>query len=120
MNADMIDLYRCIQHRRGAWKVGDQYYDILNREYGTLCAFCDTNKDGEFYGLTNCLWLPPVWSDDGRCLWAWVDWKKHTLFIHSDGLVTVDVHSDSAMSVCHKVPLPEALLRAIKKQEEQG
>jgi len=30
----------------------------------------------------------------------------------------VDVHSDSAMSVCHKVPLPEALLRAIVAKGE--
>jgi len=127
MNADLIDLYRCIQHRRGEWKVGDR---VIHDLYGPgivvgvddslrlNVTFTDCKIEPLQGHEANLLWLPPVWSDDGRCLigmlggngeLAWVENGEYAVFVYDED--TCDQKS------FYGATPDEALLRAIREQE---
>jgi hypothetical protein len=136
MNADLIDLYRCIQHRRGEWRVGDR---VIHDLYGPgIVAGADdslrlnvTFTDCKIEPLqgheAELLWLPHVWSDDGRCLIGMIerDFSVTRIWYDSDDLTTDDgwiygVDFIDGEFIGYYNSLPEALLRAIKEQEGKG
>jgi len=152
MNDTMIDLYRAVQNhpRRMVvigspdepwhYTTGDRVYrtDIgkedLIVDLGSNCAkpvpqyhFLFQSSDDyhwhSYYTLETLLWLPPVWSEDGRCLWAILRdvLDGRPIDVEQDGdWFIVRYHDDEAdrwWGIGEGVTLPEALLRAIGEQE---
>ena len=129
MTPEEIDLYRKIQHRKGEWRFGDIGLDIeLGRFVVTWSVTGYTGMevhwegDGQPGALQkddpDLLWLPPVWSNDGRCLigmlggngeLAWVENGEYAVFVYDED--TCDQKS------FYGATPDEALLRAIREQE---
>jgi len=116
-----IDLYRSVQHRRGElWAEYDKIFCEECGSYDTAISHMNnTNCKGPF------IWIAPVWDEDcpERCLWAMVDWERYDLCLNTNtGLVRIWAWIDGKGGVdtiiAEGVTLPEALLRAIKEQEE--
>jgi len=138
MKPDMIDRYRKIQHRKGEWRFGDIGLDIeLGRFVVTWSVTGYTGMevhwegDGQPGALQkddpDLLWLPPVWSEDGRCLCDMIerDFSVTRIWYDSDDLTTDDgwiygVDFIDGEFIGYYNSLPEALLRAIKEQEGKG
>jgi len=119
MKPDMIDRYRAVQKYRGTWKIGDRLwcYDCKTEHIvNNMIRFCPAKIDEDT--TYRYLWLPPVWSEDERCLWAMVDWERW----HLSTLVKphrVAMFPPSGRPIFTN-SLPEALLRAIKEQEAEN
>ncbi len=116
MKEELIDLYRNVQGRRGEWKVGDQYICLSDGHVGRVqnyaqCVWMEHSADRYLY-------LPPVYSDDGRCLWDWADWERWEISVNTHGCPMM--YAPGEGECIHADTLPEALLRAIAEQEGEG
>lgn len=131
MKPETIESYQAVQNRRGEWRNFDRCFHLLERDFGIVLAveerptisiyletmdtyaYCDENDP-------NLLWLPPPVprrpGDDGRNLWAWVNWDKYELAVGTGGKVSVVPRHREYLPfrVC---TLPEALLRAVGEKE---
>lgn len=136
MNAEMIDLYRGIQDRRGEWKQDDQVYHITRERFGRVTAICRNGIIEVYYPPTdsrtsfvefaasadpNLLWLPPPTprhedDTDGRNMWAWVNWDKYDLYVGTGGMVSVLPRGRQNVPFGVHT-LSEALLRAVVGKE---
>lgn len=128
MNDTMIDLYRAVQGRKGEWRRGDRcWHDIYGPgfvtkvfKYSLWVFFEKDSNPTELVGHEKrLLWLPPVWSEDGRCLFSMIEGDFTVERVQRDGeyFYCVDVIG-SDFGGYYKT-LPEALLRAIAEQEER-
>lgn len=126
MNDTLIDLYRGVQKYRGEWQQLDPV--LYHGELGIIVAIYDDvvdvmHKDGMMscvsYDDPDLIWLPPIYSEDGRCLWKMVDWERFDVQVEDAGYVMVSSFSNVPWGhpICAPRPLPEALLRAIREQE---
>jgi hypothetical protein len=135
MNPEMIGLYRKVQKYKGEWQIGDR---VFNDHYGIGIVLAIPSKNSLDIWWENgfldhladttgkrkyLLWLPPVYSDDERCLvrmikgaveafrndlgeWGVNCWSKSqeaNLIYHDE-----ELHFSGYCKT-----LPEALLRAI-------
>lgn len=133
MNAEMIDPYRKVQKYRGEWKDLENE-DVYHPNYSRGVMADPNHGSGlevwfEKGGWTylpkddpDLLWLPPVFSEDGRCLVAMIDGIVQLLRDESTAwTVSVSDGSWGAMGIWTEIAtaptLPEALLRAIASHE---
>lgn len=123
MNAETIELLKKVQDRKGEWRVFDP---VLYR--GERAIIMLIYSDNEMVRLLyengsqgsaladdpDLLWLPPTapgWNDDGRNLWAMVDWEKWGICVDENRRILI--HERKYDIVYFEADtLPEALLRA--------
>jgi hypothetical protein len=131
MNPELIELYRAVQKHRGEWQVFDPVIYGLPFSFGACGVVIGIShatgfltvqyKIGAMSGIRpddpDLLWLPPVYSDDGRCLdailgeYSYEKWKEGTVYLY---FVWIPGVSRSFKATT----LPEALLRAIAAKGE--
>ena len=129
MNAETIELLKKVQDRKGEWRVFDP---VLYR--GERAIIMLIYSDNEMVRLLyengsqgsaladdpDLLWLPPTapgWNDDGRNLWAMVDWEKWGICVDENRRILI--HERKYDIVYFEADtLPEALLRAIERKGE--
>ena len=124
MNAETIELLRAVQKYRGEWRKFDPCWHEKHG-FGTIDTvrkdevLVEFNKSpGTFFSFgpddPDLLWLPPTapgWNDDGRNLWAMVDWKKWGICVDENRRILI--HERKYDIVYFEADtLPEALLRA--------
>jgi len=129
---EQIEMYRAVQDKRGPWRILDHCWHLKFKNGLGVVIGIGKNSVLSIYfrGMDHhsycepddpdLLWLPPTapgWNDDGRNLWAMVDWEKWGICVDENRRILI--HERKYDIVYFEADtLPEALLRAIERKGE--